>query len=103
MLNGHYSSRIKVRAGVFQGSILWPLFILIYVNDLSENLASNHKLIADEISLFSLVRSTDASSIELNNSLKKISEWAYQWKTKFNLNPAKHLEIIFQKTNKIKP
>ena len=71
MLKGQYSSWAKVEARVPQGSILGPLFFLIYVNDLSENLASNPKLFADNTSLFSLVKSVDASNIDLNNDLKK--------------------------------
>ena len=70
-LNSQYSSWAKVEAGVPQGSILGPLLFLIYVNDLSENLASNPKLFADDTPLFSVVKNVDASNIDLNNNLKK--------------------------------
>ena len=36
-----------------QGSILGPLFIVIYINDLTDNLNGNVKLFADDTSLFS--------------------------------------------------
>ena len=84
LLNGQYSSWAKVEAGVSQGSILGPLLFLIYINDLSENLASNPKLFADDTSLFSVVKSVNASNIDLNNDLKKIGEWVFQWKMSFN-------------------
>ena len=71
ILNGQYSSWAKVEAGVPQGSILGPLLFLIYINDLSDNLASNPKLFVDDTSLISVVKNVDASNIDLNNGLKK--------------------------------
>ena len=89
ILNGQYSSWAKVEAGVPQGSILGPLLFLIYINDLSDNLALKPKLFADNTSLFSVVKNVDAWNIDLNNDLKKIGEWVFQWKMSFNLDPSK--------------
>ena len=55
VLNGQNSSWADIKAGVPQGSILGPLFFLLYINDLTENLDSNPKLFADNTSLFSIV------------------------------------------------
>ena len=96
ILNGRYSSWAKVEAGVPQGSILGPLLFLISINVLSDNLASNPKLFPDDTSLFSVVKNVDASNIDLNNDLKKIDEWAFQWKMSFNPDPTKQAqELIF--------
>ena len=70
-LNGQYSSWAKVEAGVPQGLILGSLLLLIYINDLSENLVSNPKLFADNTSPLSVVKNVDASNIHLNNDLKR--------------------------------
>ena len=56
-----------VKAGVPQGSILGPLFFLIYINDLSDDLVSTVKLFADDTSLFSAARDSNISAYELNN------------------------------------
>ena len=56
VLNGQVSFWADVKAGVSQGSILDPLFFLININDLSENLKSTVKLFADNTSIFHVVK-----------------------------------------------
>ena len=50
--NGHYSSWTSIEVGVPQGSILGPQLFLIYISDLSEDLATNIKLFADDTPCF---------------------------------------------------
>ena len=96
VLNGPVSTWTSVNAGVLQGSTLGPLLFLIYVNDLCDNLSSNVKLFADDSSLFSVIHDTNISARELNENLKKISEWAFQRKMIFNLDATKQAqEVIF--------
>ena len=78
VLNGQYSSWESVTAGVPQGSVLGPLFFLIFINDVSDNLISNPKLFADDTSLFSVVQDITLSARNLNDDLKKINKWAFQ-------------------------
>ena len=94
--NGQGSSWSPVQAGVPQGYILGPLLFLIYVNDLSHNLSSTVKLFADDTSVFSIVHDIDSSTKQLNDDLKKISEWAYQWKMSFDPDLSRQAqEVIF--------
>ena len=98
VLNGKYSSWTNIEARVAQGSILRPLFFLIYINDLSDNLITNPKLFADDTSLFSIVHDPNATANDLNNDLAKINDWAYQWKMNFNPDPFKQAqEVLFSK------
>ena len=86
----------NISAEVRQESILGPLLFLIYINDLSDNLSSNPKLFADDTSFFSVVRDINQSGINLNDDLKKISNWAFQWKMSFNPDINKQAqEVIF--------
>ena len=79
-LNGQSSSWLSIRAGVLQGSVLGPLFFLVYINDLPEGLNSEVKLFVDDTSLFN------------------IQDWAYQWKMSFNPDRTKQAqEIIFSR------
>ena len=55
VLNEQNSSWANTEAGVPQGSILGLLLLLIYVSDLPDNLSTDVKLFADDISLFSVV------------------------------------------------
>ena len=66
MLNGQVSAWASVNAGVPQGSILGPLLLLIYINDLSDKLSCNVKLFADDTSLFSVIHDVKVSARELN-------------------------------------
>ena len=98
LLNGKCSKWERIKAGVPQGSILGPLFFLIYINDLPTNLESVVKLFADDTSIFSVIKDPNLSSIILNNDLEKINRWAYQWKMSFNPDPTKQAqEIIFSR------
>ena len=101
VLNGKNWSWTNVHAGVPQGSILGPLLFLIYINDLSDNLTSNAKLFADDTSLFSVVHDVNTSAKELNDDLKKVNDWAFQWKMSFNPDPSKQAqEVIFSHKSK---
>ena len=54
LLNGQNSHWELIKSGVPQGPILVPLLFLICINDLPNNLISNVKLFADDISIFQL-------------------------------------------------
>ena len=71
--NGQISTWENINAGVPQGSILDPLLFLIYINELTEGLTTNVKLLTDDTSLFSVVHDTQTSVNDLNKDLKTIN------------------------------
>ena len=77
VLNGQKSTRENVVAGVPRSSILGSLLLLTYINDLSGDLSSKEKLSADDTSLSNVVHDIDTSANELNNVLKKVSNWTF--------------------------
>ena len=103
VLNGQSSSWVEVSAGVPQGSILGPLFFLMYISDLSSGLSSTTQLFADDTSLFLVIHDVTQSTNELNEDLEKISNSAYQWKMSFNPDKFKQAEetIFSRKTQKV--
>ena len=77
VINGFESEWGLIEAGVPQGSVLGPLFFLIYINDLENGIISDGKFFADDTSLFSIVTNPTLSALELNSDLKVIENWAY--------------------------
>ena len=52
------NGKISVMAGVPQSCVLGPLFFLIHINDLANNVSSEAKLSADDTSLLTVVYDT---------------------------------------------
>ena len=85
-----------------KGSILGPLFFLIYINDLSDGFQCNLKLFVDDTSLFTTVPNIKKATNDLNNDLTKITSWAFQWKMSFNPDISKQAhEVIFSRTRSV--
>ena len=53
MLNGQTSNWKEIIAGVPQGSILRPLFFLIFINDIPDGIQSNIIFFADDTDQYS--------------------------------------------------
>ena len=77
VLIGQTSAWTPVLAGVPQGSILGPLFFLIYINDLTKGISSTAKLFADDTSIFSVANDINVSADKMNKHLEKISILKY--------------------------
>ena len=72
--------------------------VIFYLYEWPDDLSTNAKLFADDTSLFSVVRDINTSATHLNNDLRKISNWALQWKMSFNPDPSKQAqEVIFSR------
>ena len=99
VLNGFPADYSTIESGVSQGSVLGPLLFLIYINDLERNIKSDVKFSADDTMLFSIVSDPVISANELNQDLKVISQWAYQWKMEFNPDPNKQAVRKIVQTN----
>ena len=93
VLNGKTSSIKKLHAGVPQGSILGPLLFLIFINDISSNLASEIHQFADDTTLLDPYHNPTLSAHKINADLKSIENWAAQWKVTFNAEKTHYMKI----------
>jgi len=75
--NSTISERGKIIHGVPQGSILGPLFFLIYINDLPNIIADPSKLIlfADDTSILITNPSPSKFKEDINNIIDNINNW----------------------------
>ena len=49
-----------------QGSVLGPLFFLVYINDIVDGLQNDIKRFADDTSIYSVVKDKDEAAANLN-------------------------------------
>ncbi len=78
-----------VKSGVPQGSVLGPVLLLIYVNDLDDGLTSKVSKFADDTKVANKVLSTLDKEF-LQRDLDKLSSWARDWQMKFNVEKCSH-------------
>ena len=99
-VDGTESSPKPVLSGVPQGTVLGPLFFLVYINDISDNISpgTTLRLFADDTSLYRTINSV-ADAIELQCDLDKLQEWEIRNKMEFHPGKCQLLRV----TNKRKP
>jgi exonuclease III len=87
-INGSLSSEKMIRCGVPQGSILGPLFFLLYINDLPQCLSKTKpRLFADDTNLTASGDSITRLEAAVNSDLENLRKWLIA--NKLSLNVAK--------------
>ena len=76
-----------VSSGVPQGSVLGPLLFLIFVNDVTEDVASPCWLFADDLKLLA----DGGNRVVAQADLDTICSWAKAWDLPFNEDKCQHL------------
>ena len=101
-VEGIESNTIKVKSGVPQGTVLGPLFFLLYINDINLNLTTGTKmrLFTDDSLLYRQIKSAEDCEI-LQEDLNTLQNWEKKWKMEFHPQKCQVLTIT-KKRNPIK-
>ena len=99
VINNSTSSWRDINAGVPQGSILRPLLLIVFINDILTDINSTIKLFADDTSLYLIVDDPQETAQTLNDDLVKLHAWSTQWLGNFNPHKTETMTIS-RKLNK---
>ena len=88
VINGQYSTWRNVTSGIPQGSVLGPLLLVIYINDLPDTVLSQVFLFIDDTKMYRQIQ--DASDRHtFQEDISKLQEWADKWLLRFHPDKCK--------------
>ena len=87
-LGANQSDWVEVISGVPQGSVLGPLFFLIFINDIDEDLINLILKFADDTKLFGKVGNV-AQLESMHRDLELLNKWSKTWGLEFNVDKCK--------------
>ena len=92
VVDGEVSSWKSVLSGVPQGSVLGPILLLVYINDLEEGVTGRILKFADDTKLFRKVKEIGDKQ-HLQDDIDKLVKWSEKWQMLFNFGKCKCLHI----------
>jgi len=85
VINSIHSDWCAILSGIPQGSVLGPLFFVIYINEIDININNVILKFADDTKIFDAVADTDAIE-SLRSDLRRLYEWSNDWLMLFNID-----------------
>ena len=86
-----------VQSGVPQGTILGPILSMIYINDISTDLASTVKIYAGDTKIYRTISSPDVDIPALQLDLDRLAIRANKWQMYFNRDKCEVMRITHRK------
>jgi len=93
-VRGELLEEVRVTSGVPQGSVLGPLLLLAYVNDIGWNIKSTIKLFADDCVIYRKI-TKDEDMINLQGDMDRLGEWAVV--NALKINPSNSKAVCFMR------
>ena len=97
VINGVNSNRIHVSSGVPQRSVLGPIYFLVYINNLPEQVKSRVRLLPYDTVMY-LALSSHTEGQVLQNDLLTLEKWEKMWGMNFNPSECQVLHVTRLKT-----
>ena len=95
---GSTSPPATVISGVPQGTVLGPLLLLAYINDLPECVSSTPRLFADDCLLYRQINSPKDFEI-LQQDLNNLQDWEKKWMMSFNPDKCEVIRVTMKRKN----
>jgi len=93
------SSYKRISCGIPQGSVIWPLLFLIYINDITKASSFHTTLFADDINPHMSNCSFNVLQTTVNLELCKIDHWLRANKLSLNYNKTNFMLLTSRKHN----
>jgi hypothetical protein len=99
VINGEKSSLQPVTSGVPQGSILGPLFFVLFINDMTDCVSegTNIALYADDTKIWRNIQ-TWQDHLTLQDDIDKLYKWSYANKMNFHPKKCKVLTVAVEQS-----
>jgi len=91
-IKGTFSQWADVKSGVPQGSVLGPILFIIFINDISLDVAGEVSCFADDLKIMGIVNNIEQIS-NFQSDLDRLSDWALKWGMSFNFNKCQVLHM----------
>ena len=82
----------RVTRGIPQGSVLGPIMILIYINDMPAGVKSYTSMFVDDAKIMRRIRNVKDCNM-LQDNLNKICNWSVKWQMVFDINKSHVMRI----------
>ena len=90
-VNGEGSDWQGITSGIPQGSVLGPVFFIIYINDLPDTYKSMCKIFADDTGVYRSIQDR-TDQIIIQEDLFKMCDWSELWLLQFSIPKCKFLQ-----------
>jgi hypothetical protein len=72
----------QLKVGVPQGSVLGPLFFLVFINDIADGMTGLGRIFADDTSIGHIANDKDYLQEMINLDLVYLHDWSKRWLVK---------------------